>query len=45
MFMHQKKNPHKPPTKVLKTKEEMQITLENRKKVVTKFPRSVSRRT
>jgi hypothetical protein len=33
MFMHEKENPHKPPTKVLKTKEEMWKTLENKKKL------------
>jgi len=40
MFLHQKENPQKPPTKVKRTKEEMQITLENRKKVATNFIRS-----
>jgi len=38
--VHQKENPQKPPTKVKRTREEMEITLKNRKKVVTKSPRS-----
>jgi hypothetical protein len=41
--VHQKENPHKPP-KVKITKEEMQTTLENRKKVVADSPRSVLKR-
>ncbi len=41
MFVHQKENPQKPPTKVKRTREEMKTTLENRKKVVTNSPRSV----
>ncbi len=34
MFVHQKENPQKPHAKVKKTKEEMQATLDKRKKVV-----------
>jgi len=41
LFVHQKDNPQKPPTKVKRTREEMQTTLENRKKVVIDSPRSV----
>lgn len=40
LFMHQKENPKKPPTKVKRTTEEMQ-TLENKKKVIANSPRSV----
>ncbi len=42
--MHEKENPHKPPTKVKKTREEMWITLENKKEVATHFLRSVLKR-
>jgi len=42
--MHQKENPHKPPTKVKRTREEMLTTLENRKKATIDFPRSVFKR-
>ncbi len=42
--MHQKENPSKPTTKVLKTREEMQITLENRKKVAINSPRNAFKR-
>jgi len=38
--VHQKENPHKPPTKVFKTREEMQIALENIKKVAIDSLRS-----
>jgi hypothetical protein len=38
LFMHQKDNPQKPPVKVKRTKEEMQTTLDNRKKATTNFP-------
>jgi hypothetical protein len=44
MFMHQHENPWKPPTKVKRTKEEIQTTLENRKKATTEYPRSVFKR-
>ncbi len=37
MFVHQKENAQKPPTKVLKIKEEMQTTLENRKRATTDY--------
>jgi hypothetical protein len=40
LFVHQKENPHKPPAKVKRTREEMLTTLENRKKVATDFPRN-----
>jgi hypothetical protein len=40
MFVYQKENPHKPPAKVKRTREEMQTTLEKRKKVAIDFPRS-----
>ncbi len=33
LFEHQKENPEKPPTKVKKTKEEMQTTPKNKKKL------------
>jgi hypothetical protein len=33
LFVHQKENPQKPHTKIKKTKEEIQIALENRKKM------------
>jgi hypothetical protein len=42
--VHQKENPHKSLTKVLKTREEMQTTLENRKKAIVDFQRSVFKR-
>jgi hypothetical protein len=42
--MHEKENPHKPPTKVLKTREEMWTTLENKKEVATHFLRSALKR-
>jgi hypothetical protein len=41
LFAHQKENPHKPPTKVKRTREEMQTTLENKKNFATNFPRNV----
>jgi len=44
MFVHQKDNPLKPLAKVKRTREKMQTTLENRKKVVADFPRSVIKR-
>jgi hypothetical protein len=39
-FVHQKDNPQKPLAKVKRTKEEMKITLENKKKVAIDFLRS-----
>jgi hypothetical protein len=42
--VHQKENPQKPPTKVKRTREEMQTTLENKKKVVVNFRKSVFKR-
>jgi hypothetical protein len=42
--VHQKDNPHKPPTKVKITREEMSIALENRKKIVADSPRSALKR-
>jgi hypothetical protein len=39
--VHQKDNTQKPPAKVKRTKEKMQTTLENKKKVVTDSPKSV----
>ncbi len=44
MFIHQKENPQKPQAKVKKTREKMQTTLVNKRKVVAKFPRSVLKR-
>jgi hypothetical protein len=40
-FVHQKDNPQKPSAKVKRTREEMQITLENRKKAAVDFLKSV----
>jgi hypothetical protein len=42
--MHQKDNPHKPLAKVKRTREEMQTTLNNRKKVTTYCLRSALKR-
>jgi hypothetical protein len=42
--VHQKDNPQKPLAKVKKTREEMQTTLKNRKKVVADFPRNALKR-
>jgi len=39
--VYQKENPQKPQIKVKRTREEMQTTLENKKKVATNSPRSV----
>ncbi len=36
LFVHQKDNPQKPQTKVKKTKEEMQVALENRRKTIAR---------
>jgi hypothetical protein len=44
LFMPQTENPHKSPTKVKRIKEEMQTTLENRKKATTNSPRSAFKR-
>jgi hypothetical protein len=38
--VYQKDNPRKPLAKVKRTREEMQTTLDNRKKATTNFPRS-----
>jgi hypothetical protein len=40
LFVHQKENAQKPLVEVKKTREEMQTTLKNRKKVKAKFPKS-----
>jgi hypothetical protein len=42
--VHQKENPHKPPTKVKRTREEMQTTLNKKKKSRLNFPRSALKR-
>jgi len=42
--MHQKDNPQKPPTKAKRTREEIQITLENRKKATVDSPINVLKR-
>jgi hypothetical protein len=39
--VHEKDNPHKPPTKVKRTNEEMQTTLDNRNKTTIDSPRNV----
>jgi hypothetical protein len=44
LFVHQNENPHKPPTKVKRTREEMQTTLDNKKKVAADSPRSALKR-
>jgi hypothetical protein len=44
LFVHQKENPQKPQAKVKKTREEMQASLDNRKKVATKSLRNVLKR-
>jgi len=44
VFVHQKENQQKPPTKVKKTREEMKTTLENRKKAVVDSSRSALKR-
>jgi hypothetical protein len=44
LFVHQKENPQKPLTKVKRTREEMQTTLENKKKATTNSPRSAPKR-
>jgi len=45
LFIHQKENPPNPLVKVKRTREEMQTTLENRKKAVANSPKSVIKRT
>ncbi len=40
LFVHQMENPQKPSAKVKITREGMQTTLENRKKVIAKSPRN-----
>jgi hypothetical protein len=42
--VHQKGNPHKPPTKVKRIREEMQTILENRTKVAIDSPKSAFKR-
>jgi hypothetical protein len=42
--VHQKDNPQKPLAKVKRTSEEMEITLENKKKLAAHFPRSALKR-
>jgi len=42
--VHKKKKPQKPPTKVKRIREEMQTTLENRKKATIDFPIIVLKR-
>jgi hypothetical protein len=44
LFVHQKKNPQKPLAKVKRTREEMQTTLKNRKKVAVESPKIVLKR-
>jgi len=44
MFVHQKKNPQKPQAKFKKTRKEMQITLENKKKITTKSQSVIKRK-
>jgi hypothetical protein len=44
LFVHQKENPLKPLAKVKRTREEMQIALENRKKVAANFLRTTFKR-
>jgi hypothetical protein len=44
MFVHQHENPWKPPTKVKRTKEGMQTTLDNKKKATIDYPRSAFKR-
>jgi hypothetical protein len=44
LFVHQKDNPQKPPAKVKRTREEMQTTLKNKKKVVADSPKSALKR-
>jgi len=44
LFVHQKDNPKKPLTKVKINREEMKITLENRKEATTNSPRSALKR-
>jgi hypothetical protein len=42
--VHQKDNPHKPSTKVKRTREEIKTSLENKKKATTTFLRSALKR-
>jgi hypothetical protein len=44
MFFHQKENQRKPLAKVKRTREEMHITLKNRKKATVESPRSAFKR-
>jgi hypothetical protein len=42
--VHQKENPQKPLAKVKRTREEMQTILQNKKKTIINFLRSVFKR-
>ncbi len=44
LFVHQKENPQKPQVKVKKTREEMQATLENRRKAIIESARCAFKR-
>ncbi len=44
LFVHRKDNPQKPPAKVKRTKENMQTSIENIKKVAIDSPRSAFKR-
>jgi hypothetical protein len=44
LFVHKKENPQKPLTKIKRIREEMQTTLENRKKPALDSPRNVFKR-
>jgi hypothetical protein len=44
LFFPQKNSPQKPQTRVKRTREEIWVALEKRKKVITKSPRSVLKR-
>ncbi len=41
LFVHEKENSHNRLAKVKRTREEMQITLKNRKKVTTNSPKKM----
>jgi hypothetical protein len=44
LFVQQKENPQKPQAKAKKTKEEMQASLDNRRKVTVKSLKNVLKR-
>jgi hypothetical protein len=44
LFVYQYENPQKPSAKVKRIREEIEITLENKKKVATNSPRNVFKR-